>query len=98
MKKAILNIIGGIFYALILFLYGVVLKALWGWYMTPTFGLPAISLAQAIGIILIISLLTTSQYTGQDDMDVEAHIHEAIYMIAYPLLILLFGWIVHFYA
>jgi hypothetical protein len=37
---------------------GYVLTVLWGWFVVPTFGLPVLALAQAIGMSLVVSFLT----------------------------------------
>ena len=39
-------------------LNGLALKMLWGWFMVPTFGLPTLSLAQAIGVGIMVGFLT----------------------------------------
>lgn len=37
---------------------GYVLTVLWGWFVAPTFGLPVLALAPAIGMSLLVSFLT----------------------------------------
>ena len=39
-------------------LRGWVLSILWRWFMVPTLGLPALSVPQAIGIALVVGMLT----------------------------------------
>jgi hypothetical protein len=48
--KAILNIINSICAAIF---SGYVFSVLWGWFIVSTFGLPAIGIAVALGIILV---------------------------------------------
>ena len=38
---------------------GFVFMKLWLWFITPRFGLPVLSLAQSMGVILAVMLLTT---------------------------------------
>lgn len=37
---------------------GYALSVLWGWFIVPTFGLPALAVAPAIGVALVVSYLT----------------------------------------
>lgn len=43
---------------------GYVLTCLWGWFVVPTFALPPLTLAQAIGVSLIVGYLTNAEVTG----------------------------------
>jgi hypothetical protein len=61
--ESILIILGslvGVFGAMFLnaFLRGYVLTWLWLWFAVPVFGLPQLSIVQAIGVSVIISFLT----------------------------------------
>lgn len=61
--EAILLIFGAVagtavFLAVAYLLYGWALHLLWLWFVVPIFGLPVISIGQAIGISMIVSFLT----------------------------------------
>ena len=80
---------------------GVVLSRLWLWFIVPTFGLPNLNIATAIGISLILQYLT---YRTPTHIKSEEHVQRgsstmlkntAIYSFAYPVFALIFGWIVH---
>lgn len=51
-------LIAGIIVAGSCILNGAVLKLIWGWFMLPIFGLPTLSLTQAIGVSLVIGFMT----------------------------------------
>ena len=38
--------------------HGFVLSTLWGWFMVPTFGLPALSILTAIGVRMTVGMMT----------------------------------------
>lgn len=73
---------------------GFVLSTLWGWFIVPTFlGAPELGIVPAIGISLVVNYMT-SHYTGKDDRSIGA---QFTYMVMYPALALLIGWIVHLF-
>ncbi|MDP1688621.1 MAG: hypothetical protein Q8L47_00620 [bacterium] len=86
-------LIKAIFVVAILFSNGLALKLLWGWFMVPIFGLPLISLAEAIGICLIVGFLTSQYIPKKDEENNEALIHS----IASPVTAIVFGWIIHLF-
>lgn len=48
-------------------LSGYVLSVLWGWFISPVFGLPELSIMQALGLALIVTFLTgESSPKGED--------------------------------
>ncbi len=49
---------------------GYVLTCLWGWFVVPTFALPPLTLAQAIGVSLIVGYLT-NQYDPKQENDIK---------------------------
>ena len=104
MTKFTLAILGGIVGvgALVCFnsiINGYVLTVLWDWFMVPTFGLPHLSLAPAIGMALVVSYLTHQSIPSsekEDKEDIGLTIAKAVFRsVAYPALVLLFGGIVH---
>ena len=70
-------------------LRGMVLSTLWGWYAVPIFGLHPLNLAQAIGVCVVVHLLT-HQYVPARDKDVWGPLANLYLM---PLSLLLVGWI-----
>ena len=78
-------------------LNGWVLSILWSWFIAPLFGLPLLSITTAIGMAIVIRLLT---YQYSDDMFKNKSMSELIgavigHSIFGPLLVLFIGWIVH---
>jgi len=72
---------------------GYVLTCLWGWFVVPTFALPPLTLAQAIGVSLIVGYLTNQytpkQYKQENDIkldDVGRAAGYAIFPHAFALL------------
>src|ERR1043166_870563 len=77
----------------VMILRGGVLSILWAWFAVPIFGLPAIGIAQALGISITISLLT-HQYVPPKDKDNWTPVVTAFLT---PLFALRIGWIVKGY-
>jgi hypothetical protein len=77
--------------ALLVILRGFALSVLWGWFLTPL-GLPEIGLAHAIGIALVVAMLTSRQ---SDSEDKEKAFERLFQGFLVPLIALLFGWIIH---
>ncbi|MDP3726358.1 MAG: hypothetical protein Q8R36_04140 [bacterium] len=78
---------------------GFVLSVLWGWFIVPTLGLPALSVVQAIGIAMVVSYLTYHYIdTQKGTEDKREKIAMAIGMVILrPLFALFFGWIIHLF-
>jgi len=72
---------------------GYVLTVLWRWFMVPVFNLPILSLPVAIGISLVIGLLT-QQYQSIPEDD---RFKPFVYSILVPFVALAMGWIVHLF-
>lgn len=76
---------------------GYVLTILWAWFVVPTFGLPPLALAPAIGLAVVVSYLT-HQYTPKAAKPDEGKWDESgraiAHMVLKPALALLVGWIV----
>lgn len=70
---------------------GIVLSVLWGWFMAPAFQLPPLSIPYAIGLALLVGLLTSKVRKSEDHPEmVEILTHG----LATPLVFLVVGWIV----
>lgn len=91
-------LIGGIVVASTL-LRGWVLSILWRWFMVPTLGLPALSIPQAIGIALVVGMLTHQSQHHLEDKDEKTS--TKVVRVSEPFLtpfaMLLIGWIVRQY-
>lgn len=73
---------------------GWVLSTLWGWFISPLFGLPSLSIPTAIGIALFVGLITKKVETTSDE-ELSNSIKSIIARVLfYPLTVLLIGWIV----
>lgn len=74
-------------------LRGWALSILWGWFAMPVFGLPALGIAQAMGVALTIGILT-HQYVPNKDKETWQPFAT---MLCAPFLGLLIGWIIKGY-
>ena len=74
--------------------HGWVLSIVWGWFIVPLFGLPSLSIAYAVGLVLVAGMFRGESKTDEDD--------DVVYRIAKslgnaflgPLLVLGLAWIV----
>lgn len=75
---------------------GFVLTLLWAWFAQPVFGLPALGLAQAIGVSLTIGFLTHeyADCAAKEGTALERAARPLVQMILGPLFALLIGWVV----
>lgn len=75
---------------------GYVAKQLWAWYIVPTFGLPLISIPQALGIAFLWSLFSPTVESKKDDSKSigEAVGKSLVYAVIKPAMTLAAGWIV----
>lgn len=79
---------------------GYVLSILWGWFIVPTFNLPALSIPLAIGIALVISYVThqtnfdkkKEELTDMENLKYAGRVFS--WLALKPALALLIGWIV----
>ena len=74
-----------------LFIEGCGVMLMWGWFVAPTFGLPSLGLTQAIGIDLILSLITAR--VSSEDVSI---VRKVGYLIGIILMIMT-AWIVHLF-
>lgn len=68
---------------------GFVLSVLWGWFMVPTFSLPHLGVAPAIGVALVIGYLTHQRKSDKEEWG-----DALAYAALSPLIALGIGWIV----
>lgn len=72
---------------------GWALQLLWSWFMVPIFGLPALSIAQAIAVAMIIGFVTY-QYHESPKETKENGLVTAVFLLLFrPLVYLGFGLI-----
>jgi len=67
---------------------GYVFSILWAWFIVPLFGLPALSVAAAIGVTLVVRFLTHQRQPGMPSGQTWASI------AIVPLVFLAIGWVV----
>ncbi len=68
---------------------GWVFAILWGWFAVPLFGLPALSIPAAIGIAMVVSMLTMRSSDPAKENQWATFTAQALA----PLFALLIGWI-----
>lgn len=75
---------------------GYVLSIMWGWFLVPTFDLPLLKIAPALGISAIFGFMSPSCKKEDDDSDSIGQIvlKSVVKAFAIPAWFLLFGWIV----
>lgn len=75
-------------------LNGWVASVLWAWFISPTFKVNPITIAQAIGISIVIGALHPSTYQEEKDKPWWTPL---VKIIGAPLITLLVGWVVHLF-
>lgn len=74
---------------------GYALQVLWGWFIVPAFGLAALTLPQAIGIDVIVTMLTSHARRSDESPQFAAAVGRAAVM---PAMYLLIGWVARQFA
>lgn len=78
-------------------LNGWVTSTLWGWFIQPVFGLRPITLGEAIGLSLFVSLFRAHRFNQSVKKD--KRLEESLTMVAEiilnPFLVLAFGYVLH---
>ncbi len=79
------------------FAYGYVAVKLWAWFIIPFFGVKALTLLQAAGIMLLVRHFTYVPKTDKTETDDDSIVvwSKAIIAFALPWLTLLLGYIIH---
>ena len=69
---------------------------LWGWFVVPAFGLPGVTMAQAIGIGALISLLThqISECEKEEKSIIARTFSTCMGLILGPIVVVGFAWLV----
>lgn len=75
---------------------GYVLSVLWAWFAVPTFGLPVLSVTQAIGVAIVVAMLTHQGSTEKHSEEVQSTSWTFAILQGFldPLFALIMGWIV----
>lgn len=73
-------------------LYGIAFVLLWGWFIVPIFGLPSLSIVPAIGICILIGLLT---YHGSNTDKITWRQVLGLYLS--PIFAIIAGYVVHLF-
>jgi len=89
--------LGVVFDAITLVITGLVVKVLWGWFVVTAFGLTAITLSQALGVVLLVSILT-HQYVPKKGATIEVLTEVWVDNTVYPIVLFILGWIIHLLA
>lgn len=79
----------------VLLWYGWAASVLWGWFVAPTFGAPAISVSQAAGISLVIGLLRFKLSAAKDETKLSTKL---IALLIGPPCSVGLGWVVKWTA
>lgn len=89
----------GILMAFSSILNGYALSVLWGWFVVPTFSVPALGIVPAIGIAMMVSYLTYQTHNcKKEERGSDKKLSEGIMTVVLkPLLALLLGWIIHLF-
>jgi hypothetical protein len=69
---------------------GYVLSIIWGWFIVPTFGLPALSIPVAIGLSVVVGMLTSHATKTDGEKNALSAVLIAFFV---PVFALLVGWI-----
>lgn len=100
-REAAMGLIAFLIYCAItpfaLSLRGWVLSQLWFWFVVAKFHVPALGIAEAIGLALTLGMLTSrAKSCKQDDRPFWEQVGDAVgSSIVVPLLAILFGYVVH---
>lgn len=73
---------------------GFTLSALWGWFIVPIFGLPALSVAQAYGVTLVLGATRGYRREAKSDDSFGTVVAKGVVIPPFVAgLLLLVGWI-----
>jgi hypothetical protein len=70
---------------------------LWGWFVTPAFGIEAPAIVHLAGVMLLISM-PIARYRRDDGADAKWLLGAIIFSIVMPSSSLLLGWVLHLFA
>lgn len=76
---------------------GFVLSVLWGWFVSPVFGLPVITFLQGIGLSIVTHFLTVQYVKQEFESPSEAMLNALIFSLTYSTMALASGWVLHLF-
>lgn len=76
---------------------GFVLSVLWGWFVVPVFHLPALTIPVAIGLGLIVGLLTQKIPTDEE-LKASSIINVFLYPLINGTILLVAGYVAHMFV
>lgn len=80
-------------------LSGYVMTILWGWFVTPAFGLAVPSIPIMLGLSLILSYITHQTIYTEDNREPNTMLWSAlVHSLVRPLITLGVGYIIHIYV
>lgn len=79
-----------------MFAHGFVAHMLWGWFVVPLFHCVALSIWQAVGIMLLIRLATYTT-AGAGEMNTKSLKWHVWITFLFPWFVLFVGWVIHFF-
>lgn len=80
---------------------GFALSVLWGWFVVPLFGVPNLTIAQAIGLSMVVGFLTYQYHDNhkKEEMSLAGKIiYLVLLAIIQPAVTLVIGYIVHLFV
>lgn len=84
---------------------GYVVSVLWRWFIVTTFAAPSISVAQGLGLSILVTQLTYHHQHKDDDEEKGAEVEKfrrAMYRLffasALSAMFLLYGWVAHMFV
>ena len=84
--------------ALSVLLNGWALHILWGWFIAPVFGVPVLSIAQSIGVAMVIGFSTYQYIESTSDKNGRDRFAGAVgATVLRPLVSVALGWVVHLF-
>jgi hypothetical protein len=104
-SETFLQILGCAFLPVVVFLVliysyaagGFVFSKLWLWFAVPVFGVEELTVAQSVGLCMLISFVTKNNNYSSDKKSEEGFekYGQYIFAIAQPWVALLVGWIIY---
>jgi hypothetical protein len=80
------------------FYYSWIVSYLWGWFITPVFGIETPSVFYILGLFLMIGMLKDKKFKEifkKSDSTPKENIKSIIANLLYPIFVLGIGWILH---
>jgi hypothetical protein len=84
------NILGFCLLPLSMIYHGLVLSIMWAWFVCPSLGAPKLSIPAAIGISLVVGMLTSHPENEN------SAIRQVFDSALFTTVVLFIGWLVHF--